>query len=161
MPNWCQNTLTGFEDVRNAIFKDKGEGEGEQPSLSALLPPPAAAVPSEDCFSCKDGTKSLERDEYWKPSDAVLCNYHWQIANWGCKWDIGEAYVSEDFIQFETPWGPPSEWFVKLCAIYPDAPLMLEFEEPGMDIYGALRNVKGRVQEGTRSIEWFPLPPEN
>lgn len=50
--------------------------------------------------------------------------YHWNIRNWGCKWDATDDFGpydgTEDEIEFETPWAPPMGVMNAICEKYPD-----------------------------------------
>lgn len=61
--------------------------------------------------------------------------YDWAYKNWGCKWnaDTNHLEVNEDslFCSFDTPWNEPDEWFVTLCARFPNCTFHLDYYEPG------------------------------
>ena len=48
--------------------------------------------------------------------------WHWRIANWGVKWDLGKGKYNEEAevqngsfsVGFESPWSPPVEAYKKL-----------------------------------------------
>ena len=50
--------------------------------------------------------------------------YDWSCANWGCKWDAGDADVklheNELFISFSTAWAMPEPVFIKLVEMFPN-----------------------------------------
>lgn len=70
--------------------------------------------------------------------------YHWCYANWGCKWNANsDNYVNIDdergiVCEFDTPWGPPEEWFAALCETFPHYQMRLAYFEPGMWFAGEL-----------------------
>lgn len=151
MPNWCMNNLY----IENA---EKHPGLGEdliiegRLSFAALLPQPTE-LPKK-CPRCVTAVSGYT--EWYKPSDTPLCSYHWNIANWGCKSDASDQAqaVGSSHIFFETPWGPPEAWFRALCAKYPTLDVELHFEEPGMDIRGAMRNQSGVTIYGDWILQW-------
>jgi hypothetical protein len=59
--------------------------------------------------------------------------YHWQIANWGTKWDASDVTVSSDNnvlrYNFNTAWSPPLAVLTKLSEIYPNRTLRFVYEE--------------------------------
>ena len=73
--------------------------------------------------------------------------YDWRIRHWGCKWnaDTTELDIGDNALIcfFETPWGPPNQWFEVLCETFPKAELRLEFLEIGGGIAGTLSNDEG------------------
>ena len=79
------------------------------------------------------------RDRY-----GVASWYDWAYENWGCKWDISDAritesYPSEVYIDFDTAWGPPSE-DIKLVleARFKDINITWLWYEDGMQMAGYL-----------------------
>ena len=50
--------------------------------------------------------------------------YDWNCANWGCKWDAGDADVNlhenELFISFSTAWAMPEPVFIKMVEMFPN-----------------------------------------
>ena len=70
--------------------------------------------------------------------------YDWAYENWGCKWDICNSEItdadnSEVYIEFDTPWGPPSE-DIKLVleARFEDINILWLWYEEGMQVAGYL-----------------------
>ena len=71
--------------------------------------------------------------------------YHWNIQNWGTKWDITaeqiemDSYDSEQLeIEFATAWSPPEPICFKLREMFPDLSFSWFFDEPGMEVAGYL-----------------------
>jgi hypothetical protein len=77
--------------------------------------------------------RSMREDQDW---------YHWNVRNWGTKWDIavanGEEYpnttktVNDDgsiLYQFQTAWSPVGEVLLKLSEQYPTLEFDYEYEE--------------------------------
>lgn len=66
--------------------------------------------------------------------------YEWNIANYGTKWDAGEASIDdmgdELEIQFDTAWAPPVAWLEKVEPLFPKLKFELHYEEPGMGFKG-------------------------
>lgn len=64
--------------------------------------------------------------------------YNWSYDNWGCKWnadrDSCSINISNDgfLFTFDTPWGPPEEWFRTLCQTFPNVDMRLAYFEPGL-----------------------------
>lgn len=59
--------------------------------------------------------------------------YNWNVRNWGTKWELSNADVSESETSlsyyFESAWSPPVEALVNLSKMYPD----LQFRMEGLD----------------------------
>ena len=103
MPNWCNNEMTishpdPYMIQRAADAWNRGE------FLSDLIPEPKYIEPTEGGGQMPD---------WW----------HWRIANWGVKWDLGKdgAYGDDVKVEngsftvgFESPWSPPVEAYKKL-----------------------------------------------
>ena len=71
--------------------------------------------------------------------------YHWNISNWGTKWDITadsvdmESYDSEQLeIEFSTAWSPPEPICARLREMFPDLSFSWFYDEPGMEFAGYL-----------------------
>ena len=74
-------------------------------------------------------TKSLAEGMDW---------WHWNVREWGCKWDACEVETQDDFTyngkqtigyRFDTPWSPPLEVIEKLAQQYPDLTIHIGYEE--------------------------------
>lgn len=126
MPNWCTNTLTVSDSrVLESVLNSEGAVD-----FSIVVPPPS---------NIETGNCSGKHDE------GVVCWYEWNLANWGTKWNAGDAYGSGSVVCFDTAWSPPVEWFEQLVYLYPDTPLSLEWEEPGMGFAGTATNENGQL----------------
>ena len=83
------------------------------------------------CDEFPDGTQ----DDRW---------YHWQIANWGTKWDTDaecDEVESNCFeCEFETAWSPAEGIYYALREQYPDVEISWFYDEPGMQVAGYLNN---------------------
>jgi len=66
----------------------------------------------------------------------------WRNANWGSKWDVGEAWVEvKDGVltaSYDTAWAPHVEGYAKVAEMYPDAKFTLWYEESGMGFCGKM-----------------------
>lgn len=83
--------------------------------------------------------------------------YDWSYANWGCKWNVCASSCEVIFHDcgdidcfFDTPWGPPDNWFDTLCKTFPDVEFTLSFFESGMWFAGEyVANLDGSHYEIT------------
>ena len=163
MPNWCRNILNvSGDEAAVAEFASKlTENELGEPTLSfnAFVPMP------EELAGISRGGRQIDGEyvRHWrevvddktgervavKVDQAALREkyghsdwYEWSIANWGTKWDANDADASVEpgrvYASFDTAWGPPVEFVVKLQDLYPDLEIELDFLETGMAIYGKL-----------------------
>ena len=151
MPNWCRNRVTVFgkeEDISKIsdIFSDKKSifdriiqspdwkrlpnEKGEFPKLRQELNKDGSVF--YETYDFPDG----KNDDRW---------YHWNIQNWGTKWDITadsvdmESYDSEQLeIEFSTAWSPPEPICNKLREMFPDLSFSWFYDEPGMEFAGYL-----------------------
>jgi len=113
MPNWCSNTIT-INNLSREQVKDmlRYIEENEGSFFQYFRPRPK-----------KD-------DEDW---------YHWNLGNWGTKWDACYTHVVEfgtDFvsINFESAWAPPT---ILYYYMHDDGyEFEAEYEEPMMGFAG-------------------------
>lgn len=117
MPNWCSNraTISGPAPV---IAEIRAIMETEEKELlNWMVPQP-----------------NFEGDQDW---------YSWNIANWGTKWDICDAYIDqateedEITISFSTAWAPPVDAFHTWAATDGRVQFTLEYWEPGCAFVGS------------------------
>jgi hypothetical protein len=98
--------------------------------------------------------RSMRDDQDW---------YHWNVRNWGTKWDIavpnGQEYsdtqmeITDDgsvMYHFQTAWSPVGEVLIKLSEMYPSLEFDYEYEEE-QGWGGTCTFVNG---EETASDEW-------
>ena len=97
-------------------------------------------------------TKSVPRPENES-------SFHWNINNWGTKWDTLDCNLIEvdeidDILNenhtkltynFDTAWSPPSKWLETIASIYKDITFELEFSEPGLNFYGKKKFENGEL----------------
>jgi len=138
MPNWCANKLTvtgSVEDVQ--AFKEKAVGQSpwsndEEQSVfnfHSLVPLPVQVLTGGY-------------------NEAA---YHWELANWGCKWGACQAVIADEWetsliYAFETAWSPPIPFLDKVAKQWVNLTFVLEYEEPGMGFKG-LAKFQGDVRE--------------
>jgi hypothetical protein len=137
MPNYCNNSIRIYnltaEQKRtfDSILKNYKEDFG---LLSIFVPPPR-----EDTVD-------------------------WRYDNWGTKWDLQEPTYSssDDCVEIScwTPWSPPSAGFNAISKQFPDAVIVLTYDEPGCDFTGKAVYRNGLVKEveeeySTIKDEWL------
>jgi len=87
-----------------------------------------------------------------------LDGYHWNIANWGTKWDIYcDGITLEDTgwtegcdsvtFDFETAWSPPVAWLQTAAARYPELSFKLHYEEAGCCFAGDILGEAGETTD--------------
>ena len=151
MPNWCRNRVTVFgkeEDISKIsdIFSDTKSifnriiqspdwkrlpnEKGEFPKLRQELNKDGSVF--YETYDFPDG----KNDDRW---------YHWNIQNWGTKWDITADSVDIGYedseqleIEFSTAWSPPEPICNKLREMFPDLSFSWFYDEPGMEFAGYL-----------------------
>lgn len=172
MPNWCMNELSvsgAAKELEKFVFATQGlpakyppqEWEKdrldnikapEEPRFcfNALVPTPNAVLEMgydahnkipKDIFELLLAGKNVE------PIDG----YHWNILNWGTKWDVYHANITPEamgwsqgcksiLFDFDTAWSPPRAWLEKVVEMFPELTFELHYSEPGCyfagDIYG-------------------------
>ena len=151
MPNWCRNRVTVFgkeEDISkiSEIFSDKKSifnriiqspdwkrlpnEKGEFPKLRQELNKDGSVF--YETYDFPDG----KNDDRW---------YHWNIQNWGTKWDITADSVEIELedsemleVSFDTAWSPPEPICKRLREMFPDSSFSWFYDEPGMEFAGYL-----------------------
>ena len=71
--------------------------------------------------------------------------YHWNIQNWGTKWDITAQQVEIEYeddeqleVSFDTAWAPPEPICYRLREMFKDLSFSWFYDEPGMETAGYL-----------------------
>ena len=151
MPNWCRNRVTASGDEKQIskiaeIFSDK-----KSIFNHIIQSPDWSRLPNEDgefpvleehkdadgnvMFATSNFPKSGKNDDRW---------YHWNIQNWGTKWDacnVDIEYADESQIEitFDTAWSPPEPICARLREMFGDLISVSWFyDEPGMELAGYL-----------------------
>ena len=151
MPNWCRNRVTVCGDSDQIekvlkIFKDEKSvfnniiqspdwkrlpnEKGEFPQLEQMKNPKGEVM--WETYNFPDG----KNDDRW---------YHWNIQNWGTKWDITAESVDVGYedseqleLTFDTAWSPPEPICKRLREMFPDLSFSWFYDEPGMEFAGYL-----------------------
>ena len=178
MPNWCMNTLTvtgNAKDLETFVFANLGlpakyplqEWEKElnpdykEPTelhfcFNALVPTPQSVIE----IGYDAGGRLPEKAQ----SCEILDGYHWNIQNWGTKWDIYHDSIDPDTMgwhegctkisfNFDTAWSPPEQWLRKVVKIFPSLIFALHYEEPGAWVAGDMIGENGILTDRPYSYE--------
>ena len=146
MPNWCRNRVTVYSDAKEPIEKIQKIFENKKNIFGQIiqepdwrrLPNEKGEFPKVKQHFGKDGKLMFETTEFpdGKNDDRW---YHWNITNWGTKWDITADSVDMEHldsecieIEFDTAWSPPEGIVEKLREKYPDLSFSCFYDEPGM-----------------------------
>lgn len=125
MPNWCKNLLKIEGDnleVKRAIKMLKDD-EGHL-TFNKAVPMP---IPLENTKAPSDRPNKHLIETYGADNW-----YDWRYKNWGVKWDASESQFFDDddiIAEFETPWGPPIEFFKRLSLEFPELDFRLQFAD--------------------------------
>lgn len=185
MPNWCDNYLTVSgepEEIKKFVDANMG--------LPAQYPPvvldDGTCVSEEQiatekyfCFNAMiptpqevldigfDGQGKIPKSEYDKfrrgKTPQMLDGYHWNIMNWGTKWDIYYDEISYEELKwydgcgyieicFDTAWSPPIPWIEKNITEFPKLVFKLHYEEPGCYFAGDVCGEDGIVSHDEYDI---------
>ena len=151
MPNWCRNrvTVSGTEEdisklseifsdtksifnhiIQSPDWKRLPNEKGEFPQLERMKNPKGEVM--WETYNFPDG----KNDDRW---------YHWNIQNWGTKWDITADSVEIELedsemleVSFDTAWAPPEPICKRLREMFPDSSFSWFYDEPGMELAGYL-----------------------
>ena len=160
MPNWCENELHivgASEDIKHFMEANKGLPARYAPTewekkegysypteprfcFNTLVPTPQAVLNLG-----YDGHAKLKKiaDEQGKEAVAgMIDGYHWNIENWGTKWDIYNENLSiencgwkeghtELHLYFDTAWSPPIAWLTKVAPLFPKLRFVMHYQEEG------------------------------
>ena len=170
MPNWCMNELEVMGDpveLKRFVESNMGlpatypplPGEKEprkKPTtpyfcFNALIPTPKEVL--EIGFDAHRIIPELSKEYAFRGQTRYpIDGYHWDVANWGTKWDIYyDAITAETMgwhegadhicFSFETAWSPPLYWLETVARLFPSLYFKLHYEEPGCfyagDFYAA------------------------
>ena len=154
MPNWCYNRIRidadsdqveqlkeihdifdKHSDPFNQIlpipdFKNIPNDKGELPKLEVHKNDKGEVV--WETYNFPDG----KNDDRW---------YHWNIQNWGTKWDVTADSVEIELedseileVSFDTAWSPPEPICKRLREMFPESTFSWFYDEPGMEFAGYL-----------------------
>ena len=153
MPNWCYNRITIYGDEKTeAKLKEIEEiFESKQPFNEIYPIPDFKNIPNEKGELPvlrrelnKDGSVFYETYDFpdGKNDDRW---YHWNIQNWGTKWDVTAQNVEIEYeddeqleMSFETAWAPPEPICYRLREMFKDLHFSWFYDEPGMETAGYL-----------------------
>ena len=198
MPNWCTNELTisgppkdlkrfldacmGLPAQYPPLILPNGQKLSEKPKetepyfcFNALIPTPKEIL--EIGYDGHDKIPRLTLAEILQGKmPEPMDGYHWNIANWGTKWDIYHNRLTiEDFgwhrgckkvtAWFDTAWSPPRAWLEKAIGLYPSLTFILHYEEPGNyfagDLYGENGVITEDIYDADRCAEVFRWTEED
>jgi len=144
MPNWCENELVvegselGVKDFKNKNSSYK-------------------TTKDENGIVVENFQELSFRSSVPRPKKEESNWYAWSLGNWGTKWDISDADVSEIKINdfgnhcmryvFDTAWSPPVEWLESTSKKYPHLRFHLRYWEPLMQFEGFVYVENGRYLE--------------
>lgn len=151
MPNWCHNHLiiktTKLKEVINKITNKEGI------TFEKFLPTPPILLKQISPTPKNVNEKELNR---LKEKYGATDWYMWRCNNWGCKWDAVNTHFNDTFdVEFDTPWGPPIEFFINLSKKFPETEFSIQFSDEFMGQYPL-----GEVKIINDSIEFKNTPKE-
>lgn len=117
---------------------------------------PENFIDRPDCNVCRGTGRELPIGSGW---------YGWRVERWGCKWDANfdgpmvafgaegaevtgggmDASTTRVEYDFDSPWGPPMEWFKRMVPQETDLDFVLEYGEPGGGFAGRATASKGLI----------------
>lgn len=146
MPNWCHNKLIIEGDEKQLKkFKENTKTKESKLSMEKIMPCPQKLT----------DTKSPAEEEIAKANKrkyGVADWYHWNIKNWGTKWDLANVEIlteDKDCIEYEfdTAWGPADKFLHTISNKYPKLRFILDYYEPGYMFEGTFIVENGQIEE--------------
>ena len=132
MPNWCMNTLTiSHEDESKVV--EFCDAFNSNKTCEHYLPTPEG-------YDSQYGSGSMPG--WW----------YWRLANWGTKWDFGNADGSikrEGKVadcSFDSAWSPPTNFYAHLFSL--GYKIKATYFEPGCAFGGIWENGEEDYYEG-------------
>ena len=119
MPNWCFNSLevTGPE---LACFRENVRSETSEFSFNSLMPCPEFEGIKEE--ELKKILSDTQISELIFAENGEVDWYTFCCNKWGTKWDAKDVDIIYDsnYIKymFQTAWGPPEPWLIKISRMY-------------------------------------------
>ncbi len=163
MPNWCSNELIvrGEEELVSKLINDLEAPAWFLPNpkeswlgVAVFYPPPPWDVDSD----LTEGQKAFARTMQHIGSKEVL-DHSGMVGKFSCKWDIDLEIYNEgdDFFNasFNSAWGPPIYWAVRLAHKY-KVSIELRYEEAGADFAGVVVIDQCDNLFKVYSTEWWP-----
>ena len=154
MPNWCYNRIRidADSDQVEQLKEIHDIFDKHSDPFNQILPIPdfknipneKGELPKLEQHKGKDGEIMWEtynfpdgkNDDRW---------YHWNIQNWGTKWDVTAQNVEIEYeddeqleMSFETAWAPPEPICYRLREMFKDLHFSWFYDEPGMETAGYL-----------------------
>lgn len=117
MPNWCMNTLNvsgGADEIKRFVFANQGLPAKYPPqewekAIAQMEPQPTESyfcfnalvpTPQEVLDMGYDAHNKISKDTLLfalhGQSISPIDGYHWNIANWGTKWDVYHDKITPD-----------------------------------------------------------------
>jgi hypothetical protein len=120
MPNWCDNEIVikgspeVLAEIDNIISNNEdGFQMGDFVPLPEHLRDTTSSGGSDKFVNALAGDTTTEYDNW----------YDWSIANWGTKWDVSDAYRSNDvgqiLLSYQTAWAPNINFWAQFTEKYP------------------------------------------
>lgn len=110
----------------NQAFGAEDKQKSAEDMIGLLQERIASITQDELAETAKKFDEDLRHGQDW---------YHWNIRNWGTKWEISEARLVEEsgklVFHFETAWSPPTNALNELAAQYPKAVMTLTCIDEG------------------------------
>jgi hypothetical protein len=140
MPNWVNNAVSFTAETKQEMDEFVEILTQPRPYIKEDPDRPYRGLPYAP-ENLEDGPTQFSFWNVVRPEDSILPEYwgdnveptldnrknhwyDWNSRNWGCKWDakVEDEDRSDDLnwsVMFETPWGPPLEFYEALAARFP------------------------------------------
>lgn len=141
--------LDAYYQVEETLEKAKARKEQPKPSLS----PEEVMAKLQEAVDNFDPNEFIEfAQEFKKDIEVGQDWYHWNIREWGTKWEINNAQLTQTpgqlVYEFATAWSPIVEAADKLSAQYPKLVMTMRFLDEGHNFAGEIH-----WRGGKRSFE--------
>lgn len=166
MPNWCHNrvTIRAGAGLRQEIKEMLCGMQYHRPFSPDLENTPLVGHESKFCFHNvipqpdnlldeADPRRKTNTPRVRDEDRSMPGWYTWRCDNWGTKWEVSDVWMDESKVsltyEFETAWAPPEQVIQALSQKFPEAYIILAFNEPGCIGKGSVHYKDGEVVRGT------------
>lgn len=134
MPNWVTNIVTmsgehkDIEAVKDLLRIQYEDYNGEM--VDGISFDKLIHMPKELDITCPAQTEEEKKQAARNLEEYGARDwYDWRCQNWGTKWDACRPQMKDNIIWFDTAWGMPEPFFIKLSETFPNVLFTVEWAD--------------------------------